>query len=112
MPLIHKALDDPRVTEVVCCKSAQVAWTDGVLLNYIGRRIDIDPCSMILMFPKEGDAKAFDREKFTPMVEVTPRLAAKIPIHKAWHRDNSWDYKGFPGGFLKFVGSNSAGSVM
>lgn len=111
MPFIHQALDDPTVSEVVCCKSAQVAWTDGVLLNYLGRRIDIDPCPMILMFPKEADAKSFDREKFTPMVEVSTTLADKIPIHKARHRDNSWDYKGFPGGFLKFVGSNSAGSV-
>lgn len=111
VPLIHKALDDPSVVEVVGCKSAQIAWTDGVILNYVGRRIDIDPCPMIIMFPKEADAKAFDREKFTPMVEVTPTLATKIPIHKARHRDNSWDYKGFPGGFLKFVGSNSAGSV-
>jgi phage terminase large subunit GpA-like protein len=37
---MHEALDDPRVQKVVCMKSAQVAWTDGVLLNYIGRRID------------------------------------------------------------------------
>lgn len=82
-----------------------------MLLNYLGRRIDIDPCAMIVMFAKEGAAKAFDREKFTPMVEVSPTLAAKIPIHKVRDRNNSWDYKGFPGGFLKFVGSNSPDSV-
>lgn len=111
MPFIHDALDDPKVKEVVCCKSAQVAWTDGVLLNYIGRRIDIDPCAMVLMFPTVGDAKAFDREKFTPMVEVTPHLRTLIPVHKTRHKDNAWDFKGFPGGFLKFVNSNSPGSV-
>ncbi|WP_446326698.1 phage terminase large subunit family protein [Burkholderia pseudomallei] len=44
---MHAALDDPRVQKVVCMKSAQVAWTDGVLLNYIGRRIDVDPCLLI-----------------------------------------------------------------
>ena len=108
---MHEALDDPKVFEVVGRKSAQIAWTDGVLLNHIGKRIDIDPCPMIVMFAKEGSAKAFDREKFTPMVEVTPRLAEKIPVHKARDRNNGWDYKGFPGGFLKFVGSNSADSV-
>ena len=108
---IHDALDDPKVYEVVGRKSAQIAWTDGVLLNYIGRRIDIDPCAMIVMFSKESAAKDFDREKFTPMVEVTPCLAAKIPVHKSRDRNNNWDYKGFPGGFLKFVGSNSLASV-
>ena len=49
---MHEALDDPTVTKVVAMKSAQVAWTDGVLLNYIGKRIDVDPCPMIVMFAK------------------------------------------------------------
>ena len=108
---IHEALDDPTVTKVIAQKSAQVAWTDGVLLNYIGRRIDIDPCAMIIMFAKEGAAKEFNDEKFIPMVEVSPRLADKIPVHKKRDRDNRWQFKGFPGGFLKFVGSNSPSSV-
>lgn len=92
-------------------KSAQVAWTDGVLLNYIGRRIDIDPCPMIIMFAKDGSAKEFNDEKFVPMVEATARLASKIPVHKKRDRDNRWQFKSFPGGFVKFVGSNSPSSV-
>ncbi len=108
---MHAALDDPAVTEMVCMKSAQVAWTDGVILNYIGKRIDIAPCPMIILFSKAGAAKQFNSEKFEPMVESTPALAAKIPIEKHRHKDNRWEYKGFPGGFLKFVGSNSPDSV-
>ena len=108
---IHDALDDPKVFEVVGRKSAQIAWTDGVLLNYLGRRIHMDPCAMIIMFSKESAAKDFDREKFTPMVEVTPCLAGTIPVHKSRDRNNNWGYKGFPGGFLKLVGSNSLASV-
>lgn len=108
---IHEALDDPACFEVVCRKSAQVAWTDGVLLNYIGMRIDLNPCPMIIMFAKDQSAKEFNAEKFEPMVEATPRLAAKIPVTKSRDRNNRWQFKGFPGGFLKFVGSNSASSV-
>lgn len=92
-------------------KSAQIAWTDGVLNNYIGRRIDIDPCPMIVMFAKDQAAKEYNDEKFGPMVEATPRLAAKIPVHKKRDRDNRSEFKQFPGGFLKFVGSNSPSSV-
>lgn len=92
-------------------KSAQVAWTDGVLLNYLGRRIDIDPAPMIIMFAKEQAAKEFNAEKFEPMCEATPRLAARIPVHKSRSADNRWQFKAFPGGFLKFVGSNSPSSV-
>lgn len=108
---MHQALDDPKVWKVVCRKSAQVAWTDGVLLNYIGRRIDQDPAPIIVMFAKDGDAKKFDREKFVPMVEVTPSLATKIPIHRTRSSDIAWNHKGFPGGFINLVGSNSPGSV-
>jgi phage terminase large subunit GpA-like protein len=108
---MHQALDDPAVWMVVGCKSAQIAWTDGVILNYIGKRIDTDPCPMITMFAKEGDGKKFDREKFVPMVEVTPCLADKIAVGKTRDRTNTWNHKSFPGGFLNFVGSNSPGSV-
>lgn len=108
---IHAALDDPAVRRVVAQKSAQVAWTDGVLLNYIGRRIDIDPCPMIVMFAKEGGAKEFNDEKLTPMIEATPHLMEKIPIASKRDKNNRWNFKGFPGGFLKLVGSNSPSSV-
>lgn len=108
---IHEALDDPKVTRVVAQKSAQVAWTDGVLLNYIGRRIDIDPCPMIVMFAKDGAAKEFNDEKLVPMIEASPRLASKVPVSARRSKDNRWNFKGFPGGFLKLVGSNSPSSV-
>lgn len=108
---IHEALDDPTVRRVVAQKSAQVAWTDGVLLNYLGRRIDIDPCPMIVMFAKDSAAKEFNDEKLTPMIEATPSLAEKIPVHSKRDANNRWNFKGFPGGFLKLVGSGSPSSV-
>lgn len=108
---IHEALDDPLVMKVVAMKSAQIAWTDGVLNNYIGRRIDIDPCPMIIMFAKDQAAKEYNDEKFVPMVESTPRLGKKIAIHKQRDRNNRTEFKSFPGGFLKLVGSNSPSSV-
>ena len=111
VPGIHEALDDPSVTKVVAMKSAQVAWTDGVLLNYLGKRIAIDPCPMIVMFAKEQAAKEFNNEKFTPMVEVTPQLRDRIPVTSKRSASNLWGLKQFPGGFLKFVGSGSPSSV-
>ncbi len=107
---IHAALDDPKIYKIVCMKGAQVAWTDGVLNNYIGSRIDVDPCAMVLMFPKEGAAKEYNQEKFIPMVDATPRLQDKVST-KATTKENRQLFKSFPGGFLKMVGSNSTSSV-
>ena len=105
------ALDDPDVWKICCRKSAQVGWTDGVLLNYLGRRIHQSPCPMILMFSKEASAKKFAREKLVPMITVTPELAALVPVGKSRDRGNAWDHKDFAGGFLNLVGSNSPDSV-
>lgn len=108
---MHDALDDPLVKKVVAIKSAQVAWTDGVVLNHIAKKIDCEPSGMIVMFAKEKAAKDFVKEKFTPMVEVTPRVSIKLASDGRKNADNTWDHKSFPGGFLKLVGSNSPSSV-
>lgn len=108
---ILDAIDDPSSTEIVCMKSAQVAWTDGVINNFVGRTIDIDPRPIIIMFPKEGAAKEYSQEKLAPMVEATPRLSGKIDITASRKDGNRALFKKFPGGFLKLVGSNSTASV-
>lgn len=107
---ILRAVDDPAVKQVIGQKSAQIAWTSGVLGNAIGRRIDIEPSPMLALFPKEGAAKEYMAEKFEPMIQATPRLAKKVDLRsrKAQQRNL---FKRFPGGFLKLVGSNSPASV-
>lgn len=104
------ALDDPAVHEIVCQKSAQVAWTSGVLGNALGKWIDLDPSPILVLFPKEGAAREYMDEKFEPMVQATPRLRERLQIRsrKAGQRAL---FKRFPGGFIKLVGSNSPASV-
>ena len=111
MPGLHEALDDPAVHTVVGRKSAQVGWTDGAINNYLGKLIDIDPKPVIVMFPKESAAREYDAEKFKPMVESTPRLSAQVDITTSRKAENRQNFKNFPGGFLKLVGSGSPSSV-
>ncbi len=108
---MHAALDDPTIQKVVCMKSAQVAWTDGVLMNYIGKRIHMDPCPMIVLFPKLKTAQSFYKEKLKPAIEATPALGEIIPITKARDTDNLWNHKAFPRGYLKLVTSNAPDDV-
>lgn len=105
-----EALDDPDVTEIVCRKSAQVAWTSGVLGNALGKWIDIDPSPILVLFPKAEAVKQYVAEKFEPMIEATPRLARKVDLRSRKLQQRQ-DFKKFPGGFLKMVGSNSPASV-
>lgn len=104
---IHEALDDPAIYKVVLMKAAQVAWTDGVINNYVGKRIDLDPCPMLMMHPTMEAAKDYMQEKFLPMIEATPRLRAKVDTSGSRKSGNRGLFKNFAGGFLKLSWSNS-----
>jgi phage terminase large subunit GpA-like protein len=105
-----EALTDRKVQKVLMQKSAQIGWTDGVINNYLGYTIDVDPAPMIVMFPRDKTGKDFNSEKFEPMVEATRSLQSKIVL-KSRDKSNRVDTKTFPGGFIKLVGSNSTGGV-
>ena len=107
---VMAAMDDIEIHEVLCMKSAQVAWTEAVN-NYVGRRMDIDPVAMLVMFPSASAAKKYSETKVRPMVEATPVLAGKINLSGSRKIGNRWDYWNFPGGFLSLFGSNSTVGV-
>lgn len=101
---------DPDVKKGVGKKSAQVGWTQGVVCNALGHLMHVAKAPCIVMFPKEGSARNFDREKFGPFVEATPVLAPLVPV-KSRSKNVTTLFKSFPGGFIKFVGSNSISDV-
>lgn len=101
---------DPAVRKIVCQKSAQIGWTQAVICNLLGYFVHIKRTTAMVMFPKEGSARNFDLEKFRPMVESTPALAAILPV-RSRSADVKTLFKKFIGGFIKFVGSNSIGDV-
>src|SRR5690606_17537959 len=54
--------------------------------------------------------KQYVGEKLEPMIEATPRLRRKVDL-RSRRLQQRQDFKKFPGGFLKMVGSNSPASV-
>jgi len=111
VPGMLDALDDPAVKEVVCRKSAQVAWTDGVWNNYLARRIHNDPCPIVLLFPKDKTIRKYLDQKFVPMIEASPVLRPLVDVTTSRSSGNRTDFKKFPGGFLALVASNAPDNV-
>lgn len=107
---ILEVCNDRRVHRVVCRKSAQIGWTDGVVLNLIGSRMDHNPGRMLVLFPREKTAIDFNDEKLEPMIEATRRLGEKVNL-KSRSAGNRQLFKTFPGGFLKLIASNAPGDV-
>lgn len=113
VPFIREVLEcltRPDVVEVDGQKSAQIAWTDGVVCNYLGYTADEDPSSTIVLFPADKKGKEFNVEKWEPMVEATPVLNEKLTT-KSRAKENTQTWKNFPGGFIKFIGSNSPANL-
>ena len=96
--------------EIDAQKSAQIGWTDGVICNFLGFTAEEDPASVIVLFPADRKAREFNLEKFEPMVEATPALQS-ILTTKSRAKENTHTFKSFPGGFMKFVGSNSPSNL-
>lgn len=104
------AAGEPGVRRIIGQKSAQIAWTAGVVCTLMGYHAHWRPCVQVAMFPREKSAKDFDAEKFTPMVRATPVLNKRIKL-KSRSEGNSTTRKHYPGGLLKFVASNSPADV-
>lgn len=107
---IAAAVDDPNIPLIALMKAAQIGWT-YFLVGCFGKRIDVDPCNMIGMFAKDGDARQFSDEKLVPAIQATPVLRDKIDTSSSRTSGNRANFKKFKRGFLKLVGSNSPGSV-
>ena len=61
------------IHDIVVMSSAQVGKTD-MMLNMIGRMIDLDPGPSLLVFPAEDDTDNFSKERLSPTIEATPVL--------------------------------------
>jgi phage terminase large subunit GpA-like protein len=104
------AAGEPGVRRIVAQKSAQIAWTAGVVCTVMGFHVHWRPCVQVAMFPRIQSAKDFDAEKFAPMVRATPALAKRIKL-KSRSDGNSTTRKHYAGGLLKLVASNSPADV-
>lgn len=107
---IIDATQDRKVRRIVCRKSAQVGWTDGVTCNLVGYRIAQNPSRMLILFPREKSAVDFNDEKLEPMVMHSAAMKDKVDLtsRKAGNRQL---FKKYPGGFLKLIASNAPGDV-
>lgn len=107
---IFAALDDTSAKIVVMMKAAQIGWTYG-LIGWMLKQIDTKPRPMITLFPKDGAAREFSDEKFTPAAKATPIMKGKINVTSSRTGGNRALFKKFVGGFLKLLGSNSISNV-
>ena len=105
---IFDAVTDPTVSEVVLYVSTQLVKT-LCMQCAIAYVICEDPGPILLVEPKEDDAKAFSRERLAPMIRDCECLRGKISDSS--HDGNLILMKEFVGGSLSLVGSISPANL-
>lgn len=93
--------------KVVFMKCVQIGGTQlGV--NWMGFVIDRAPGAMLVFEPTKDLAKKLSEEKVEPMLELTDCLRGKVKDVRSRDSGNNIFRKKFLGGFINFIGCNSA----
>jgi phage terminase large subunit GpA-like protein len=99
---------------VVLVKPAQCGGSEAAILNTLGYLIDLNPRSVLAIFPTIELAQSFTRERLEPMIAIMPRLRDKVcdvAVGPDTANRSSLKKKRYPGGFLNFGGANSAAGL-
>lgn len=94
------------VHDIVVMSCAQIGKTD-MLINMMGRMIDLSPGPSLLVLPSEDDTDAFSKERLAPTIEAMPCLRNKV----YGGNGSTIRYKSFPGGFISMTGAMSPGGL-
>ncbi|MEX3635967.1 phage terminase large subunit family protein [Paraburkholderia sp. BR14320] len=100
------AVTEPGVHVITGMMSTQLLKTE-FLLNVFGYFAHLDPCPLLLLQPKDDAAEQFSKERFSPLIRVTPVLREIIGTTKTRNAEETLLYKAFPGGFLAIAGAGS-----
>lgn len=113
-PYVREIMDclsvDSPIERVVFVAGSQVGKSEAGY-NWVGYSMDHAPAPMLMVVPRLEDAKKVSKQRIDPMIELSPRLRAKVAPARERDSGNSTFLKEFPGGILAMVGSNSAAGL-
>jgi phage terminase large subunit GpA-like protein len=98
------------VEEVVLQWAAQTGKTN-LMLNCIGAAIDMNPGPMMIVWPTNTVAKRNSRQRIAPLLNESPKLAAKVAANRSRDKANTTLLKEFDGGIMVIAGANSAADL-
>lgn len=113
LPFQRAPLDcsaDPRTWQIVI-KSATQMMKTAVVQIATAHAIAVDPGPILIIQPRDADAKSFSKERIAPMLRDVPCLAGKVSDSKARKSDNTIEEKWFKGGLLAMTSAGSPGNL-
>ena len=104
---IMDAFTQRGVEEIVIMSGAQCGKSE-ILMNMMGRCIDLDPAPMMMVQPSQNTADDFSKQRIAAMVDCCPILKKKVRAPKTRVSSNTIRLKAFPGGSLVIASAQSA----
>jgi phage terminase large subunit GpA-like protein len=103
-------ISDPTVWQTVIKSCTQLLKTTVIQIGtaYV---IDQDPGPILIVQPRDDDAKAFSKERIAPMLRDVPCLRGKVSDSKAKTSANTIEEKWFRGGLLACTAAGSPGNL-
>ena len=103
-------VSDPEVWQTVIKSCTQVLKTTVIQIGtaYV---IDQDPGPILIIQPRDDDAKAFSKERIAPMLRDVPCLRGKVSDSKSRTSANTIEEKWFQGGLLACTSAGSPGNL-
>ena len=77
---IMDAFNDPYVEDITIMASTQCGKTEA-MLNMMGFAVDQDPGPMLLVMPREDDAKSISSKRIIPMLRISPDLRSHFTVN-------------------------------
>jgi phage terminase large subunit GpA-like protein len=105
-----EAISDPKTYRIVIKSATQLLKTE-MILNSIGYFAHQDPGPILVLQPRDADAKAFSKERVAPMIRDTPVLREIFSESKSRTADNTIEEKLFRGGMLALTSAGSPGNL-
>ncbi len=104
---IMDAFTQKHVERIVVESGAQCGKSE-IMMNMIGRIIDLDPSSVMMVQPTQDMAEEFSKRRFSVMFNICPTLRWKVAEAKGRSSSNTMRFKSFPGGSLSIASAQSA----
>jgi len=104
------SVSDPLVYRTVIKSATQMLKT-VTIENGIGYFSHQDPGPILILQPRDADAKAFSKERIAPMIRDTPVLKERFSESKSRSSNNTIEEKLFPGGMLAITSAGSPGNL-
>ena len=95
-----------RAKEISVIKGAQLGYTE-ILKAKICYNAEHNPVPTMYVQKTKDAAEDFSTQKLDPTIEAMPILDEVLGTKKPKNLSNSWNNKGFPGGFVVMGGANS-----